>query len=112
MIKLKLPHPIGGQGGCMKRINGKKLRDMINKNKDDYTFVDVRSKLEFMISKTDGFINIPANKIPRKLDMLDMSKPVVVICQSGARSANVGQYLEAQGYKVLDVTGGIQMLGR
>lgn len=84
----------------------------MSKNADDYTFVDVRSKMEFMLSKTNGFINIPANKIPRKLESLDTTKPVVIICQSGSRSVRVGQYLESQGYKVLDVTGGLLTVGR
>lgn len=62
------------------------------------TVVDVRSKMEFMIRKASGTINIPLNKIPERLEEFrNMEQPIVLCCQSGNRSGQACQYLKDQG---------------
>ncbi len=44
---------------------------------------------------------IPMNSIPTRLDELDPSQVIVCICHHGMRSAQVGAYLERQGYQAV-----------
>ena len=47
-----------------------------------------------------GVINIPMGQLVARMQELpgDRALPVVVICQSGVRSADVAAYLEDQGF--------------
>lgn len=44
------------------------------------TLLDVRTPAEFAGSHIDGFVNIPVDELRDRLDELDKSKPVYVIC--------------------------------
>ena len=91
----------------MKQINVSKAKELLDNEANNYTFIDVRSKLEFMAKSIKGFKNIPLNKLPRKTDDIDMDKPVIVICASGARSGRACSYLESVGFEAYNVSGGI-----
>ena len=47
------------------------------------------------------------NKIPSHLDKLVKETEYAIICHSGVRSHNGCFYLQNQGYKVINVSGGI-----
>mgnify|MGYP006300533417 CR=1 FL=1 len=71
--------------------------------------VDVRSEGEVARGVIPGMSHIPMHMIPIKADELDPSRPVVVYCASGARSAQVGYYLVQNGFaEVYNLVGGIQ----
>ncbi|MBI1756847.1 MAG: HesA/MoeB/ThiF family protein [Fimbriimonas ginsengisoli] len=61
--------------------------------------LDVREPHELMVSTLPGAIHIPIGEIPLRLGELDSSRPTVVFCRSGARSASVAAYLAARGFK-------------
>lgn len=53
-------------------------------------------------------LHIPMNEIPARLGEIDAARPVVCICHHGVRSAQVGAFLERQGYPdVHNLAGGI-----
>lgn len=71
--------------------------------------VDVRSDGEVARGVIPGMSHIPMHMIPIKAEELDPSRPVVVYCASGARSAQVGYYLVQNGFaEVYNLVGGIQ----
>ncbi|MDS9473126.1 rhodanese-like domain-containing protein [Sporosarcina pasteurii] len=71
-------------------------------------FIDVRTPGEYKANHQPQFKNIPLGDLPRKADQLDKNKEVVVICQSGMRSARAASILKKQGFeKVYNVTGGM-----
>ena len=71
--------------------------------------VDVRSDGEVARGVIPGMTHIPMHMIPIKAEELDSSRPVVVYCASGARSAQVGYYLVQNGFAdVYNLVGGIQ----
>lgn len=71
---------------------------MENINFKEATIIDVRSKLEFMLGKVDGSINIPLDQIPNKLeDLKKMKKPLVLCCASGNRSGKATEFLTSNG---------------
>ena len=72
------------------------LREIINK--DTTTIVDVREPYEFASGNAKGAINIPLGTVASKVeDFRNMSKPIVVHCRSGMRSAQAMGLLKALG---------------
>jgi rhodanese-related sulfurtransferase len=70
-------------------------------------FIDVRTPAEYKGRHIKEFRNIPLNTLHRNLDKLSKDKEVVVICQSGMRSAKACKILSTSGYTVTNVRGGM-----
>ncbi|MGR3764553.1 rhodanese-like domain-containing protein [Rossellomorea sp. NS-SX7] len=71
-------------------------------------FIDVRTPGEFKGRHIKGFRNIPLNTLPKNMDKLSKDKEIVVICQSGMRSAKAGKVLTSSGFtSVTNVRGGM-----
>ena len=71
---------------------------------DGGTLLDVRSVSEFSSGHLSGATNLPLDDIGRATKLASRSKPVVVYCQSGMRSARAASLLRGRGYpKVLDL---------
>ena len=60
--------------------------------------VDVRSPAEFAQGAAPGSRNIPVSELPRRLDELDRTKPVILCCASGMRASTAAAMLKAQGF--------------
>ena len=72
------------------------------------TVVDVREPWEYQAGTASGAINIPLGAIPQKVvEFQNMSKPIVVFCRSGIRSAQAMGFLMAQGIKEIRNGGGL-----
>jgi rhodanese-related sulfurtransferase len=75
--------------------------------------LDVRSPSEFASGHVDGARNIPhdqiANRIAevRELQGGDASRPIVVYCRSGGRSAAAKRTLRDNGFEKVTNLGGI-----
>ena len=66
---------------------------------DGARLVDVRSAGEFAATHLDGARNIPVGEIGRRARELgDKSKPVIVYCASGTRSAIAKRTLKSAGF--------------
>lgn len=61
--------------------------------------VDVRSETEFSFGHKDGSINIPLGVLKNRIKELDNTKPVILCCASGSRSAIAKTILKANGFK-------------
>lgn len=72
----------------------------------DITLLDVRTPAEFAGGHIDGFVNIPVDELRDRLDELDKSKPVYVICQSGLRSYIACRILAGYGFTAYNFCGG------
>lgn len=60
--------------------------------------VDVRSPAEFSAGARPGSVNIPLAELPVRVGELDRSKPVILCCASGARSAFAAGILRKAGF--------------
>ena len=71
--------------------------------------LDVREPFEWNIANLGeyGAKMIPMKEVPAALDQLDRDQEIIVYCRSGARSANVVQFLQANGFDAVNLTGGI-----
>lgn len=61
--------------------------------------VDVRGPAEHAAGARPGSLNIPLGDLERRAGELDPSKPVVLCCASGARSAMAAGILKSRGFK-------------
>ncbi|MEW9110693.1 rhodanese-like domain-containing protein [Cytobacillus gottheilii] len=69
--------------------------------------IDVREDEEVAGGIIPGAKHIRMGTIPENLDQFDKEKEYIFICRSGGRSANVCHYLQDQGYKVVNMKGGM-----
>jgi rhodanese-related sulfurtransferase len=68
--------------------------------------IDVREPPELEVVRTDRAQPMPMSTFLDHLDELP-GQPIYVLCQSGARSGRVAEYLEQQGYDAYNIDGGI-----
>lgn len=69
--------------------------------------IDVRSDEEWKSSRIAEAEHQFLGRLPDNLSNLDKSKPVVTQCQSAARSAIAASLLQANGFEVINLTGGL-----
>ena len=69
--------------------------------------IDIREPDEYTAGHLPTAKNIPMNTILSKADKyLDKSKEYHIICQSGSRSSKTCSVLKANGFNVINVSGG------
>lgn len=68
--------------------------------------LDVRSRQEFRAGHVKGAVNIPFTQLPARVSELDPSRPLVVYCRAGNRSARACAYLCRHGFTVANLCGG------
>jgi rhodanese-related sulfurtransferase len=77
-------------------------------NEKNIQCIDVRTPGEYKSNHRPQFKNIPLNELSNKGNKLDKDKAIVVICQSGMRSARAAKLLKQQGFKdIYNVKGGM-----
>ncbi|MER2108868.1 MAG: rhodanese-like domain-containing protein [Solibacillus sp.] len=69
--------------------------------------IDVREVGEVAEGHIPGAVNIPLGLLEFRMHELDKNKPYIMICRSGGRSGQATAFLEAQGYDVTNMTGGM-----
>jgi len=90
----------------MKEISVQELKEKREKE-EDFQLIDVREDFEYEMSNLGGTL-IPLGGILIEADKVDKTKPVVVMCRSGKRSAAAIMQLEQQGFTNLyNLKGGI-----
>lgn len=70
--------------------------------------IDVRELDEYAAVRAEGAVNIPLSEFVARTDEIDPERDIYLICKSGGRSAQAGEYLEqARGWdNVINVAGG------
>ena len=82
----------------IKEIDVTELKKRIENN-FSFTLLDVREPYEVEFAKIEP--------LPVRQEEMDKGTPIVVMCHTGVRSAQVCQYLEPLGYNVTNLKGGI-----
>ncbi len=75
----------------------------------DLVIIDCREQQEHDATRVDGMPLIPMSEFLARVDELPGGRPLAIFCRSGARSAQVADYLTAAGDhgEVANVAGGI-----
>ncbi|MDB5243223.1 MAG: thiamine biosynthesis protein ThiF [Spirosoma sp.] len=81
---------------------------------EDLFLLDVRERPEYDLCHLEGAVLIPVGMIPNNRKRIPTDRPVVVYCHHGIRSANVAEYLYAQGglTNLYNLDGGIDAWAR
>lgn len=80
---------------------------------DDAVVLDVREDNEFAAGHAPNAIHVPMGEVPSRLDELpETDDPIPVICRTGGRSGRTVQWLQMQGFDVVNVDGGMQAWSR
>ena len=75
--------------------------------------LDVREPWEVQICAIPNSLHVPMREVQARAAELDPARPVVAICHHGARSMQVGLFLEKNGCtKVHNLTGGVDAWSR
>lgn len=71
--------------------------------------VDVRTPAEWKAGHIDGSLNIPLNKLSKRLEELPRNRELAVICRTGYRSSVATSMLANAGFQhLIDVVGGME----
>ena len=74
---------------------------------EDLTLLDVREAWELGVASVPDVVHIPMGEIASRIGELDASKETVVLCRSGKRSLEVAKYLHSNGFRAVNLAGGI-----
>lgn len=96
----------------MHHLRAEQLADWLDDDEQPQPLLlDVREPWEFELCHLDGAQLLPMNAVPAQLEQLRAdagARPIVCICHHGARSLQVGQFLEQRGFDgVCNLDGGI-----
>lgn len=80
----------------MKEISVQELKEKMDAG-EDFQLIDVREDFEYEMSNLGGEL-IPLSGILIESGKIDKTKPVIVQCRSGKRSAAAIMQLEQQGF--------------
>ena len=90
----------------IKEIDVTELKKRVENN-FSFTLLDVREPYEIEFARIEPYVHIPTGTLPVRHEEMDKGTPIVVMCHTGVRSAQVCQYLEPLGYNVTNLKGGI-----
>lgn len=68
--------------------------------------IDTRTKGEYRLGHIDGFINVPVDSLRERMNEIDKSKPVYIVCQVGLRGYFACRILSGYGYDCYNLSGG------
>ena len=94
------------------QINVEELAQRLTSGDPDIQLVDVREPQELAIASIEGFVNLPLSQFPEWGDqvpnLFNPQAETLVLCHHGIRSAQMCQWLIAQGFtNVQNISGGI-----
>ncbi len=64
----------------------------------EHQFIDVREADEYAQAHIPGTTHIPMSEFQRRMDEISEESPVVLVCHTGVRSAQVAMFMASMGY--------------
>ena len=78
-----------------------------NNSSEKLTILDVREIHEYAAGHIPSAENFPLSTLGSDFTKLDKNQKYYVICQAGGRSAKAYDFLDAQGFDVINIEGGM-----
>jgi len=80
----------------------------LKENNDSIRVIDIRQPAELNSGIIPGAEALPMHTIPLRMSELKRDEKLIMVCRSGARSAQACMFLQQQGYdKVFNLRGGM-----
>lgn len=93
-------------GMSIKEVDARGLQQM--QAQGEVVVIDVRTDVEFAQGSIQGAKHMPLHMLPLVADQMENQKPVVLVCRSGARSAQACAFLSSKGFdNVYNLRGGV-----
>ena len=83
---------------AMQNISASDMQRLIKQTPDIY-LLDVRTLGEYTQKRIKGAHLIPIDQVQRRISEIPKNKTIIVYCETGMRSAQVGRYLDSLGYQ-------------
>ncbi len=97
----------------IKELEAPELAQRLDDQSEGIRVIDVREMNEFTTGSMPGAEAMPMASIPVRMDELQQDKELIIICRSGARSAQVCMFLQQQGFEnVFNLRGGLMSWAR
>ena len=84
-----------------------KVSEVQQRLDDGAQLIDVRESNEWKSGHAPGAKHIPLGSLGGRLKTIAKERPVMVMCQSGMRSAQAAKILASEGFDVTNVSGGM-----
>lgn len=92
----------------VKEIEVADLAKMKLENQDPFRIVDIRQPAELRSGVIPGAEVMPMHVIPLRINEFKRDETLILVCRSGARSAQACMFLQQQGYEnVYNLRGGM-----
>ena len=95
----------------MTDISPQELKARLDR-RDSLVLLDVREDWETALCRLENATHIPIEEIEFRTAELDQSEDIVVYCHHGVRSAAVANFLRQQGFKAVNLAGGLDQWAR
>lgn len=93
-------------GMSIKEVDAFGLEQM--RKQSEVVLIDVRTDAEFAQGSIQGAKHMPLHMLPLVADQIENEMPVILICRSGARSAQACAFLASKGFgNVYNLRGGV-----
>ncbi|HAR38143.1 MAG: sulfurtransferase [Bacteroidetes bacterium GWD2_45_23] len=79
-----------------KLTDKKELKEKIDNGAQ---LLDVRTVEEFHAGHVEGSVHIPLSSLPNKFKTIQNNSSIIVVCESGARSAQAVRFLISNGFE-------------
>ncbi|MFC0522165.1 rhodanese-like domain-containing protein [Pontibacillus salicampi] len=91
----------------MRTLTAEQVRQQLEEEQKQLNIVDVREDEEVAEGKIPDAIHIPLGSIEDRKEELDKAKEYIMVCRSGGRSGRASEFLESEGYNVINMEGGM-----
>jgi Rhodanese-related sulfurtransferase len=93
--------------GDIPEVTPGEARELVEREKENYGLLDVRTPEEWARYRIQGALLIPLHELPARVDELDKRREWIVLCKAGVRSVYACAYLRQLGFRVRNLRGGI-----
>ena len=90
----------------VKEITPEELLEKLESG-EDVQIIDVREVEEWNAGHIRQAKLIPLHFLPYRMNELNKTRPVVMVCHSGGRSYMATRYLSSQGFDAVNMVGGM-----
>ncbi len=95
-------------GHSVKEIDAHELAQWVNDASNNVRVIDVRGMEEIAMGTVPKAEALPLHTLPARVQDLSKNQKLVMVCRSGARSAQACMYLQQQGFtNVFNLRGGM-----